>query len=59
MAKKAVVNEDLCIGCGACVATCPEAFVINDAGKAEATGPADDAAIDEAVASCPAGAIEA
>ena len=59
MAKKAVVNADLCIGCGACVATCPDAFVLNDEGKAEVSGPADDAAIDEAIASCPAGAIEA
>ena len=56
MAKKAVVNGDLCIGCGAC--TSCSGFTINDEGKAEFNGPADDASIEEAAASCPAGAIE-
>lgn len=56
MAKKAVVNADTCLGCGAC--TSCSAFVMNDEGKAEFVGSADDAAIEEAAASCPAGAIE-
>lgn len=28
------VNKDLCIGCGACQATCPEVFEIEDDGFA-------------------------
>lgn len=27
---KAVVNEDLCIGCGLCAEICPEVFEMND-----------------------------
>lgn len=32
---KIVVDQDKCIGCGACAATCPEGFKMND-GKAHA-----------------------
>jgi ferredoxin len=59
MAKKVSINKDLCIGCGACTGTCPDVFAIGDDGKAEVIGTGDDAAIDEAAASCPVGAIEA
>ena len=30
------VNEDACIGCGACASICEEVFEINDEGYAEA-----------------------
>ena len=30
---KPKVNEDLCIGCGACEATCPKVFKVEDNGK--------------------------
>lgn len=33
---KARVIENLCIGCGACQAVCPEEFDLNDNGIAEA-----------------------
>lgn len=33
---KAMVNKDTCIGCGACVGTCPEVYSFDDDGKAEA-----------------------
>ncbi len=33
MAHKIIVNRDECIGCGACVATCPNSFEMKD-GKA-------------------------
>ena len=33
---KVKVNQDVCIGCGACHAIAPDVFEINDAGVAEA-----------------------
>ena len=33
MAHKITVNQETCIGCGACAATCPECFEMKD-GKA-------------------------
>ncbi len=62
MAKTANVIKDLCIGCGACTGICPNVFVIEDDGKAGVVGEVsadDEAALDEAVAGCPVGAIEA
>ena len=32
--QKIEVNKDICIGCGACQAICPEVFEINDEGLA-------------------------
>jgi ferredoxin len=33
MAHKITVDQNKCIGCGACVATCPESFTLKE-GKA-------------------------
>ncbi len=33
---RAFVDQDTCIGCGACAATCPEVFEMNEDGKAVA-----------------------
>lgn len=30
---KITVDDDLCIGCGACINTAPECFKFNDSGK--------------------------
>lgn len=60
MAKKAVVDPNLCIGCGSCATVAPKSFVMNDAlGKAEATDPAgdDEKTVQEAIDGCPVGAI--
>ncbi len=58
MAHKITVNEDTCIGCGACVATCPESFVMRD-GKSHVIKPEVEELTCEkqAEAGCPVGAI--
>ena len=33
---KVEVDQETCVGCGACAATCPENFELNDVGKAVA-----------------------
>lgn len=58
---KLEVNQDVCIGCGACQAICPEVFEINDEGFAQATVDViaedfEETAID-AKESCPVNAI--
>ena len=53
----AQVNQDLCIGCGACAAVCPNAFRINEEiGKAEATGESAECT-QSAAEGCPVQAI--
>ncbi len=60
MAKGSVsINQDQCIGCGACAGTCPAVFSLGASGKAEA-GSAEngsEADIESAVAGCPMTAI--
>ena len=56
------VNKDLCIGCGACAATCPDCFEFDDDGFAkcitdEIPSEFEDDAID-AMEGCPTSAIE-
>lgn len=57
MAKKVVVDDALCIGCGLCAASHPDMFEINDEGKAVCFAEGEDADAEDAVASCPVGAI--
>ncbi|MFA4833693.1 MAG: ferredoxin [Patescibacteria group bacterium] len=62
------VNEELCIGCGACVSLCPDVFKMNEAGKSEVINPAsaeatagkeeNAACAKNAAESCPVQAIE-
>lgn len=60
MAKKISVDQDLCVGCGACASLCPEAFELNSEGKSEFIGNTEDADCDFGVVagSCPVGAIK-
>ena len=59
---KLEVDKDLCIGCGACQAVCPEVFEIEDDGLAHSKvedipSEFEDDAID-AKEGCPTGAIK-
>lgn len=56
------VDKDICIGCGACQATAPDVFEINDEGFAEVTveevaEELHEDAVD-ALEGCPVSAIE-
>lgn len=59
---KVKVNRDNCIGCGACAAICSEVFEIDDEGisvaKEEEVTEEDKQAVQDAIDSCPTGAIE-
>jgi len=58
--KQVEIDQDECIGCGACVELCPDIFAFNDdENKAYVTTPegGDQDCIDEAIASCPASCI--
>ncbi len=68
---KVKVNQDACIGCGACAAICDEVFEINDEGlsevKAEENKEKEEFVnvkeelqdeVRDAADSCPTGAIE-
>ena len=59
---KLEVNKDLCIGCGACQAVCPDVFEIEDDGLAHSKvdiipDECKDDAVD-ALEGCPTNAIE-
>ena len=52
------VDKDVCIGCGACVAMCPDVFEMGSDGKSNVKK--DDnsvACVDSAMAACPVQAI--
>lgn len=54
---KALVRADLCVGCGTCVASCPEAGAIVLRGKLAVVDDALCQGHGECVAACPVGAI--
>ena len=50
------INKKKCIGCGACVSSCPEVFEMSD-GKAKVKSQKDIPCVKEAIESCPVDAI--
>lgn len=60
---KVKVNQDACIGCGACCAICDSVFEIGDEGlskakKSKVVDQKEKEEVREAVDSCPTAAIE-
>lgn len=57
---KAFVDQDICIGCGACEMICPAVFKLND-GKStviqKLVASENEAKVKEAVDACPVSAI--
>lgn len=58
---KAIVDKDVCIGCGMCPGVCPEVFTMDDDGKAgtlvsEVPDTSEDSA-EDARDGCPVNAI--
>lgn len=51
------VDKSKCIGCGACVAICPEMFAIGSDGKSFVKNPKGKCNIQAAIDGCPVGAI--
>lgn len=51
------VDKEKCIGCGACVAICPEMFEIGPDGKSAVKNAKGRCDIDSAINGCPVGAI--
>lgn len=52
------INKDECIGCGACVALCPDDFSIDENGKAEVIRQENIKCAKNAADSCPVQAIK-
>jgi ferredoxin len=56
-----IVDEETCIGCGACESVCPDVFYLEDEKakiKSDVDFEAFKASIDEAVTSCPVECIK-
>lgn len=51
------IDSETCVGCGLCVGSYPDTFAFDDEGKATVIGEIDEASAEEAISSCPAGAI--
>jgi ferredoxin len=53
-----LIDKNTCIGCGACAATCPATFALNqDEGKAQVVNQDDAACAKNAASVCPVQAI--
>ena len=60
MARRVIVDKDMCIGCGGCEGICPEVFQLDEEkGKSEVIMPegGPEELIQDAIESCPVEAI--
>lgn len=55
--SKAIVNEDMCIGCGTCESLCPNVFKMEGGKSHVAVEDCGDCDCQEAADSCPVNAI--
>jgi ferredoxin len=54
---KIIVDQEICIGCGACAAICPEGFKMGPSGKSEYIEGAGEECYQKGAQSCPVQAI--
>lgn len=54
---KITVDQEVCIGCGACVSACPECFELNEDGKSHVIAEVCNCDLDEVALNCPVQAI--
>ncbi|MEI6587886.1 MAG: ferredoxin [Candidatus Moraniibacteriota bacterium] len=54
---KAIVSEDLCIGCGTCESLCPSVFKIEDGKSKVISDDCGDCDCQSVIDSCPVSAI--
>ena len=56
---KIIVDEEACIGCGACVSQCPEAFKMDEKTHKSVAKPGAEkvACVDDGIDVCPVDAI--
>jgi ferredoxin len=54
---KVTVDDNLCIGCGACVSACPECFELNEDGKSVVITDQCNCDLEEVALNCPVQAI--
>lgn len=52
------VDQNTCIGCGACTSLCPDTFKMNDGGKSEVASQDNAECASDAAQSCPVQAIK-
>ena len=58
MSHKISVNQDKCIGCGACAATCPKSFAMKGGKSVALKSEVEELTCESAAQSgCPVGAI--
>jgi ferredoxin len=55
---KVIVDQEVCIGCGACVSACPERFEMNEDGKSVVIEANCDCDLQEIALDCPVQAID-
>jgi len=53
----AIVDQEVCIGCGSCVSACPECFSLNENGKSHFVSAECSCDLHEIALNCPVQAI--